>query len=61
MVCEIEQEVKDLNFKMKWVIVDEAQLGEELSEEFNMTLKTKKLRMNLKTLRSRNAFTNNSK
>ena len=40
--------MKDLNFKMKWVIVDEAQLGEELSGEFNMTLKTKKLRMNLK-------------
>ena len=47
-VCEIEQEVKNLNFKIKRVIVDEAQLGEELSETFNMTLKTKKLRMKLK-------------
>ena len=47
-VCEIEQEVKNLNFRIKRLIVDEAQLGEELSETFNMTLKTKKLRMKLK-------------
>ena len=46
-VCEIEQEIKNLNLKMKRLIVDEAQLG-ELSEAFNMTLKTKKLRMKLK-------------
>ena len=44
-VCEIEQEMKNLNFKIKRLIVDEAQLGEELSEAFIMTLKTKKLRM----------------
>ena len=47
-VCEIEQEVKNLNFRIKRLIVDEAQLGEELSEAFNMTLKTKKLRMKLR-------------
>ena len=35
-VCEIEQEIKNLNLKMKRLIVDEAQLG-ELSEAFNMT------------------------
>ena len=46
-VWEIEQEIKNLNLKMKRLIVDEAQLG-ELSEAFNMTLKTKKLRMKLK-------------
>ena len=47
-VCEIEQEVKNFNFRIKRLIVDEAQLGEELSEAFNMTLKTKKLRMKLR-------------
>ena len=46
-VCELEQEIKNLNFKMKRLIVDEAQLG-ELCEAFNMTLKMKKLRMKLK-------------
>ena len=49
-VCEIEQEVKNLNFEIKRLIEDEAQLGEELSEAFNMKLKTKKLRMKLKKL-----------
>ena len=47
-VCKIEQEVKKLIFKIKQLIVDEAQLGEELSEALSMTLKTKKLRMKLK-------------
>ena len=47
-VCEIEQEVKDLNYKIKRLIVDEAQLAEELSEAFITTLKTRKLRMKLK-------------
>ena len=47
-VCKIEQEVKDLKFKIKRLKVDEAQLEEELSKAFNMTLKTKKLRMKLK-------------
>ena len=47
-VCEIEQEVKDLNYKIKWLIVDEVQLAEELSEAFITTLKTRKLRMKLK-------------
>ena len=36
-VCEIEQEVKNLNFKIKRLIVDEVQLGEELSEAMSMT------------------------
>ena len=49
-VCKIEQDMKDLNFKIKRFIVGEAQLGEELSEAFNMTSKTKKLRMKLKKL-----------
>ena len=49
-VCEIEQEVKNLNFEIKRLIEDEAQLGEELSEAFNVKLKTKKLRMKLKKL-----------
>ena len=35
-VCEIEQEVKNLNFKIKRLIVDEVQLGEELSEALSM-------------------------
>ena len=47
-VCEIEQEVKNLNFEIKRLTVDEAQLGEELSEALSMTLKTTKLRMKLK-------------
>ena len=59
-VCEIEQEVKNLNFKIKRLIVDEVQLGEELREALSMTLKTKKLRMKLKTLWNRTTFTNNS-
>ena len=59
-VCEIEQEVKILNFKIKRLIVDEVQLGEELREALSMTLKTKKLRMKLKTLWNRTTFTNNS-
>ena len=59
-VCEIEQEVKNLNFKIKRLIVDEVQLGEELREALSMTLKTKKLRMKLKTLWNRPTFTNNS-
>ena len=36
-VCEIEQEVKNLNFKIKRLIVNEVQLGEELSEAMSMT------------------------
>ena len=59
-VCEIEQEVKNLNFKIKRLIVDEVQLGEELRDALSMTLKTKKLRMKLKTLWNRTTFTNNS-
>ena len=46
--CEIEQELKNLNLKIKRLIVDGAQLGEKLSEALSMTLKTKKLRMKLK-------------
>ena len=36
-VCEIEQEAKNLNFKIKPLIVDVAQLGKELNEALNMT------------------------
>ena len=59
-VCEIEQEVKNLNFKIKRLIVDEVQLEEVLREALSITLKTKKLRMKLKNLWNRTTFTNNS-
>ena len=59
-VCEIEQEVKNLNFKIKRLIVDEVQLEEVLREALSVTLKTKKLRMKLKNLWNRTTFTNNS-
>ena len=59
-VCEIEQEVKNLNFKIKRLIADEVQLEEVLREALSITLKTKKLRMKLKNLWNRTTFTNNS-
>ena len=46
--CEIENEIKDINFKLKRLIIDGNELQKEVSEAVNMNLKAKKVRIKLK-------------